>query len=100
MSETIVRNASPMVADSRVRKPLGAGPQPAGTRAVVKPSRAASASRRSIPVTLRRSPARPTSPITTVVAGSGLVMNAEAIAIATARSEEGSVSRIPPTVDR
>ena len=89
-----------MVADSRVRRPFGAGPQSAGTSAVVKPSRAASASRRSIPVTRRRSPAKPTSPITTVVAGSGRLVKADAIAMATARSEDGSVSRIPPTVER
>ena len=41
------------------RRPLGTGPQPAGTSAVVKPSRAASASLRSIPMTRRKSPAKP-----------------------------------------
>ena len=39
--------------------------------AVVNPCRAASASRRSMPLTRRRSPARPTSPIITAVAGKG-----------------------------
>ena len=67
----IDRSASPMVADSTASSPLGAAPQPDGTSAVVKPNRAASASRRSMPVTRRRSPARPTSPITTIVAGRG-----------------------------
>ncbi|SHX31367.1 Uncharacterised protein [Mycobacteroides abscessus subsp. abscessus] len=34
------------------------------------------------------------------VAGSGRSVYAEAMASATARSEDGSVSRMPPTVDR
>ncbi|CAG7271099.1 hypothetical protein PICSAR26_04448 [Mycobacterium avium subsp. paratuberculosis] len=64
------------------------------------PCRAASLSRRAMPLTRRRSPASPTSPIITAVVGSGSSDSADASAIATARSDDGSVSRMPPTVDR
>ena len=53
-----------------------------------------------MPLTRRRSPASPTSPIITAVVGSGRSEYAEASAIATARSDDGSVNRMPPTVDR
>ena len=71
---------------------------PAGTSALVKPSRAASASLRPTPVTRRTSPARPTSPITTIPGGSGRSVMLPATARATARSVDGSPSRTPPTV--
>ncbi len=53
-----------------------------------------------MPVTRRRSPARPTSPMAIAVAGIGRSVQDDAMAIATARSADGSVSRMPPTVDR
>ena len=53
-----------------------------------------------MPLTLRRSPASPTSPIATALVGMGRSVQADAIASATAKSDEGSVSRMPPTVDR
>ena len=67
---------------------------------MVNPCRAASASRRSMPLTRRRSPASPTSPIITAVWAAADPYSAEASATATARSDDGSVSRMPPTVDR
>src|SRR5690606_38507902 len=71
---------------------------PAGTRARVNPSRAASASRRRTSRTGRSSPARPTSPSATSPAGSGLSPAALATASSSARSTAGSTSRMPPTV--
>ena len=70
---------------------------PGGTMAVVKPSRAAPASRRSKSGDRRRSPASPTHrrsrPSTR--AGTGR-RTAEVMASATARSDDGSVRRMPP----
>jgi hypothetical protein len=53
-----------------------------------------------MPVTRRRSPAKPTSPITTTDEGRHRSANDDATANATAKSDDGSVSRMPPTVDR
>ena len=62
----VVRGASP--AD-----PAGTSLTPGGTTAHLNPSLAASASLRSMPVTRRRSPASPTSPMATAVGGHGQV---------------------------
>ncbi len=69
----------------------------AGTSALVKPARRASARRRSAPGTVRTSPARPSSPKTTRSGGTGRRRTTEAMASATARSAAGSVTVMPPT---
>ena len=68
--------------------------------ACVKPNRLASATRRPTAETRRTSPASPTSPIATVVRGVGLFVTNEFTASAMPRSAAGSVTFIPPTVDR
>ena len=78
--------------------PAGTLPGSRGTSAWVNPSRAASASRRAVPVTRRISPASPTSPMATRPVASGSLFVDPATARATARSVAGSVSRTPPTV--
>src|SRR5512144_1782300 len=78
--------------------PSGTGPGSGGTRAVVNPSRAASASRRPSAVTGRSSPASPTSPTATRPGGSGRSATVLATARAAARSPAGSAIRPPPTV--
>jgi 4-hydroxyacetophenone monooxygenase len=71
-----------------------------GTMAQSNPSLVASLRRASIWLTARTSPARPTSPNTTV-AGATAVSNAEEIrAAATARSAAGSLIRRPPATFR
>ena len=72
---------------------------PAGTIARVNPSRAASASRRPTPDTVRISPASPTSPIATSPRGSGTFSRELTAASASARSAAGSITRAPPMVD-
>ena len=66
---------------------------PAGTKAVVKPRRAASLSRGSLRPTGRIAPDKATSPKNTAPRGNGLSSNAEAQAAAAARSPAGSVMR-------
>ena len=70
--------------------------QAAGTRALVKPRRAASASRASGWETARTSPARPTSPRKRVRAGSARSRKLEASARMVARSAAGSSTSSPP----
>ena len=64
----------------------------------MKPSRAASASRRVRAVTLRTSPESPTSPIAIRPLGRAISLTLLAIASAIARSVAGSRRRTPPTV--
>ncbi|SKX49869.1 Uncharacterised protein [Mycobacteroides abscessus subsp. massiliense] len=46
----------------------------------------------------RISPASPTSPMNTMLAGNAMSVYAEATAIRMAKSDDGSVMRMPPTV--
>ncbi|SKU43977.1 Uncharacterised protein [Mycobacteroides abscessus subsp. abscessus] len=46
----------------------------------------------------RISPASPTSPMKTILAGNAISVYADATAIRMARSADGSVMRMPPTV--
>src|SRR6185437_14660998 len=96
-----VRNSQALltVGTSSTRMPVMCDQSdPVGTSAVRKPSRAASASRRCTLPTRLTSPDSDTSPIAHSVLGSAISLAAEAIASSTARSTDGSVILMPPTL--
>ena len=72
---------------------------PCGSTQRLKPSRSASASRRSNCETDRNSPDSPISPSATRSPGTGLSRCDDAIASASDRSAAGSRTRRPPTTD-
>jgi hypothetical protein len=92
------RNALARSATSNVLMSAGSGPESGGTSAWVKPNLAASVSLLPTPVTLRTSPANPTSPMATSLGDSARSRIPDHTAKATARSTAGSVTFMPPTV--
>ena len=90
--------ASPSVPTGSIRTPRSrtTSSWDRGTTAVVAPRRASSRTRCSRCRTLRTSPVRPTSPMTTVPAETERPWCAPAMARAMARSAAGSTTRAPP----